>query len=68
MSYILLQQTKLGTDEPIDRSILWKEARKDASGNYVNERDKLVGDAIVCCKLYELGFFFILHCIVLLNL
>ncbi|XP_062111135.1 uncharacterized protein LOC133822719 isoform X1 [Humulus lupulus] len=39
-------QTKLGTDEPIDRSILWKEARKDASGNYVNERDKLIGDAI----------------------
>ncbi|XP_062103563.1 uncharacterized protein LOC133814644 [Humulus lupulus] len=38
-------QTKLGTDEPIDRSILWKEARKDASGNYVNERDKLIGDA-----------------------
>ncbi|KAF4360333.1 hypothetical protein G4B88_012551 [Cannabis sativa] len=39
-------QTELDTDEPIDRSILWKEARKDASGKYVNECDKHIGDAI----------------------
>ncbi|KAF4391068.1 hypothetical protein F8388_024900 [Cannabis sativa] len=40
-------QTELDTDEPIDRSILWKEARKDASGKYVNECDKHIGDAIL---------------------
>uniref|UniRef100_A0A803PU07 DUF4218 domain-containing protein n=1 Tax=Cannabis sativa TaxID=3483 RepID=A0A803PU07_CANSA len=39
-------QTELDTDEPIDRSILWKEARKNASGKYVNECDKHIGDAI----------------------
>ncbi|XP_062115402.1 uncharacterized protein LOC133829664 isoform X2 [Humulus lupulus] len=39
-------QSKLGTNESIDRSILWKEARKDSTGNYRTEHDKITGDAI----------------------
>ncbi|XP_062095370.1 uncharacterized protein LOC133801211 isoform X1 [Humulus lupulus] len=39
-------QAKWGTTEQIDRPILWKEARKDSSGNYVTERDKVMGEAI----------------------
>ncbi|XP_062095449.1 uncharacterized protein LOC133801295 [Humulus lupulus] len=39
-------QAKWGTTEQIDRPILWKEARKDSSGNYVTERDKDMGEAI----------------------
>ncbi|XP_062106902.1 uncharacterized protein LOC133818185, partial [Humulus lupulus] len=40
------KQAKWGTTEQIDRPILWKEARKDSSGNYVTEHDKVMGEAI----------------------
>ncbi|XP_062095489.1 uncharacterized protein LOC133801335 isoform X2 [Humulus lupulus] len=39
-------QAKWGTTEQKDRSILWKVARKDSSGNYVTECDKVMGEAI----------------------
>ena len=45
-----MQQAKWGTTEQRDRSILWKEGRKDSSGNYATERDKVMGEAIVSCK------------------
>ncbi|XP_062095490.1 uncharacterized protein LOC133801335 isoform X3 [Humulus lupulus] len=38
--------SKWGTTEQKDRSILWKVARKDSSGNYVTECDKVMGEAI----------------------
>ncbi|XP_062075747.1 uncharacterized protein LOC133779862 [Humulus lupulus] len=41
-----VEQAKWGTTEQIDRSILWKVARKDSSGNYVTECDKVMGEAI----------------------
>ncbi|XP_062120153.1 uncharacterized protein LOC133834524 isoform X2 [Humulus lupulus] len=43
-------QAKWGTTKQIYRSILWKEAKKDFSGNYVTECDKVMGEAIVSCK------------------
>ncbi|XP_062075184.1 uncharacterized protein LOC133779213 [Humulus lupulus] len=44
-------QAKWDTTEEIDRSILWKEAIKDSSGNYVTERDNVMGEAIISCKM-----------------